>query len=70
MKHDTSTPKRTFAKAVSWESFSNLVCLALAYAIFGNLGGCLVFTGVCFVVKLLLFYGHERLWHQLDWGKR
>jgi uncharacterized membrane protein len=69
MKHDTSTPKRTFAKAVSWESFSNLVCLALAYAIFGNLGGCLVFTGVCFVLKLILFYGHERIWHQIPFGK-
>ena len=36
---------------------------------FGNLGGCAVFTGLCFVVKLILFYWHERAWHQIQWGK-
>ena len=27
---------------------------------FGNIGGCAVFTAVCFIVKLILFYYHER----------
>ena len=69
MRPDPSTPKRSFAKAVSWETFSNLVCFGLAYATFGNLGGCAIFTGVCFVVKLILSYWHERAWHQIQWGK-
>lgn len=69
MKPDASSPKRSFAKAVSWESFSNLVCFALAYMTFGNLGGCAVFTLICFIVKLVLFYWHERAWHQVRWGK-
>jgi len=69
MKHDTSLPKRTIAKALTWESFSNLVCFGMAYAVFGNIGGCAVFTLVCFMVKLILFFFHERLWHQFDWGK-
>lgn len=69
MRPDPSTPKRSIAKAVSWETFSNLVCFALAYAIFGNLGGCAVFTLICLVVKLILFYYHERIWHQVQWGK-
>jgi adenylylsulfate kinase len=56
-------------KALSWETFSNLVCLAMAYATFGNLSGCVIFTVVCFFVKLALFYGHERLWHQISYGK-
>ena len=70
MKPDASIPKRSVAKAVTWETFSNLVCLALAYAMFGNFGSCLAFTGICFVVKLILFYYHERIWHQIQWGKR
>jgi adenylylsulfate kinase len=69
MKPDSSTPKRSFVKALSWETFSNLVCFALAFAMFGNIGGCVVFTAIAFIVKLILFYGHERLWHQIDWGK-
>jgi len=70
MKPYPSTPKRTIAKAISCDSFSNLVCFGLAYATFGNLGGCAVFTGVCFLVKLILFYYHERMWHQIPFGKQ
>jgi len=70
MKPDSSTPKRTFFKGLSWESLSNSVCFGLAYLVFGNLGGCAIFTGICFVVKLILFFGHERLWHQISWGKK
>jgi uncharacterized membrane protein len=70
MKPDPSTPKRSVAKAISWETFSNLVCFVLAYAMFGNIGGCLIFTGIAFVVKLILFYYHERIWHQVEWGKK
>ena len=66
---DTSTWERTLLKAFSWESISNLVCFALAYLVFGSLGGCAIFTLVCFAVKLVLFLVHERLWHQIPWGK-
>jgi uncharacterized membrane protein len=45
------------------------VCFAIALAVFGSIGGCLIFTGVCFAVKLVLFYFHERIWHQIAWGK-
>jgi adenylylsulfate kinase len=69
MRADPSTSKRSIAKAITWETFSSLVCFGLAYATFGNLGGCAVFTVVCFVVKLILFYYHERMWHQIRWGK-
>ena len=70
MKPDASTRKRTVVKALSWETSSNLVCFGFAYAMFGNLGGCAIFTGTCFVVKLILFYYHERVWHQIPWGKQ
>ena len=69
MKPDPSTRRRSVLKALSWETFSNLVCFGLAYVMFGNLGGCAVFTAVCFIVKLILFYYHERLWHQIPFGK-
>jgi uncharacterized membrane protein len=69
MKPDASAPKRSIAKAVSFEIMSNLAGFSIAYLMFGNLGGCAVFTALCFVVKLLLFYWHERAWHQIQWGK-
>jgi hypothetical protein len=56
MKPDTSTPKRSIAKGISFETVSNLAGFGIAYVTFGNLGGCAIFTGICFVVKLVLFY--------------
>jgi uncharacterized membrane protein len=70
MKPDSSTLRRTIAKAVSWETISNLICLGLAWAWFGNFGGCAAFTLVCFLVKLALFVPHDRVWHQIPYGKK
>lgn len=49
-------------KALSWETLAGVFCLGLAYLFFGHLNECLVFTLVCFVFKLVLFYWHEKLW--------
>jgi uncharacterized membrane protein len=70
MKPDPSTPKRSIAKAVCWETVSNLVCFLLAWATFGDFGGCAVFSIICFGVKLVMFYYHERLWHQIPFGRQ
>ena len=64
------TSKRSIAMALSWEIFSNLICLVFAIAVFGNVAGCILFTVICYFLKLILFYFHERLWHQIDWGKK
>ncbi len=53
---------KTWIKAISWEFFSNILCFFLAYLMFGNIGTCLVFTGICVAFKIILFYIHESLW--------
>ena len=65
-----TTRKRMIVKAITWEVVSNTICLGLAYTIFGNFGGCLMFTGICFALKIGLFYGHECAWHRTRWGKQ
>lgn len=64
-----STRARTITKAVTWETLSNSVCFLIAYLIFGKVGDCLIFTVICTLLKLVLFYYHERLWHKSTWGK-
>ncbi len=70
MRRDPSTRRRSIAKGLSFEVLSNLVCGLLAYEWFGNITSCVLFTLVCFIVKLILFYDHERLWHQIPYGKQ
>ena len=66
---DPSTRKRTIIKAISWETFSTLATFCVAWLMFGNLGTCIVFATTTFLMKLVLFYGHDRLWHQIPYGK-
>lgn len=54
--------KRKLLKAVSWETSSNLVCLGMAYAMFGDIGSCLVFTAICVAIKIVGYCLHESLW--------
>jgi adenylylsulfate kinase len=70
LKPDPSMVRRSFLKALSWETFSTLATMGLAYLIFGNWGSCLIFSLVCYLMKLALFTVHERLWHQIPYGKR
>jgi len=69
MRPDPSTPHRTIIKAVTWETVSTLATFGVAWLMFESLGVCITFAVITFLMKLILFYGHERLWHQLAWGK-
>ena len=64
-----SQPKRTFTKAISWETLSTTATLGLAYWMFGNFGGCVLFSFIAYFMKLGLFYFHDRFWHKITWGK-
>lgn len=66
---DSSKPLRSFVKAVSWETFSTLATFGLAWLMFGQIRACIVFASVSYIMKLLMFYLHERIWHQCQWGK-
>lgn len=69
MRPDPSKPIRSVIKGVSYRMFSMPVSPILAYALTGSwvLAGKL---GVCeAVIKVILFYVHERVWHQIPFGK-
>jgi uncharacterized membrane protein len=37
---------------------------------FGSVSLCVMFAVVSFIVKLVLFYIHDRVWHQIPYGKQ
>ena len=56
------------AKALSWRVVASVITFLLVYAFTGTL---LLSVGVGafdFVVKLVLYYLHERLWGGIGWG--
>lgn len=64
-----SKPIRSWIKGISYRMFSMPVSPILAFALTGDwaLAGKL---GVCeAIIKVILFYVHERVWHQIPFGK-
>ena len=61
--------KRSLVKAVSWRSLATMSTIAIVYAFTGKAALSLGVGAVEVAVKLLLYYGHERLWNGIGWGK-
>jgi adenylylsulfate kinase len=61
---------RSVLKALSWRIFGTLVTSALVFLFTRRLVLSLAVGGVEFVSKIALFWGHERLWDRLPWGKQ
>lgn len=57
-------------KGFTWESFSFFLTLIITYVYTGSMQTSIELTSICFAFKIVFFYVHERIWHQVSWGKR
>jgi uncharacterized membrane protein len=65
----SSIPLRSFIKGVCWETISFIITFFAVYAVYGNFLDSLKFSWVLSVIKILLFFLHERVWKKIRWGK-
>jgi len=63
------TKARSFAKALSYRIWGTLSSFVVAYVITGNatLSGAIAFWET--VVKVFIYYAHERGWNKIKWGR-
>jgi sulfate adenylyltransferase subunit 1 len=59
---------RSAVKAISWRIAGTLLTVIAAYALTGDLATTLSVGAIEVTVKLLLFFGHERLWARIGIG--
>ena len=59
---------RSLAKAVSWRATGSLDTFVLAWAFSGNVSLAAAIGGTEVLTKIVLYYGHERLWSRLKIG--
>ncbi|VVB79867.1 Uncharacterised protein [uncultured archaeon] len=64
-----STLERSFVKGIVWEGFSFIITFIAIYLFYGNLGQSLLFTFWFTLIKIILFFAHERIWKEIKWGK-
>jgi len=59
---------RSIIKGLTWRVVASFTILVITYLLTGEMETALKVTGVEFVVKLLLYYFHERAWQQVPRG--
>lgn len=72
------SPQRSILKAISWRLVASGSTFIISFTIFTQatetafgeiLGAVSMITAVDIVAKLILYYLHERLWTNIEWGK-
>ena len=60
---------RTISKIVTWRVLITASNFLIPFIMTGSWGSAALFLGLATVVNIALFYGHERLWNRIVWGK-
>lgn len=69
LKITKDSPQRSILKALSWRIVATLTTMVIIYVVSGSLDWALMGGAFDVVIKLLLYYLHERLWTNIQWGK-
>jgi len=60
---------RSLAKAISWRATGTLDTFVISYLITGKLALAGSIAGTELLTKIVLYYGHERVWAVIPWGR-
>ncbi len=60
---------RSVVKGLAWRCLATLATISLVYAFTHKLALSFEVGAVEVVLKLILYYGHERAWNYVTWGR-
>ena len=60
---------RSLIKATSWRMVGTIDTVVVSYFVTGKIKLALSIGGVELFTKILLYYGHERLWNRIPLGR-
>ena len=60
---DQSSRTRSLVKALTWRITATLTTAVIAYIVTGELNTAVIIGGLEFVLKFIMYYGHERAWN-------
>ncbi len=61
-------PKRHLAKAFTWRIIASLTTFAIGWGITGDMHFGAAIGGFDVVIKIVLYYFHERIWYHSRYG--
>ena len=65
----SDTRSRSLVKALTWRLLASLTTVVIVLLLSGELELALTVGGVEAIAKLIVFYGHERAWSFVRWGR-
>lgn len=64
------TKRRSVVKAITWRTLGTLDTIVISYVLTGEIKTAISIGGIEVFTKMLLYFGHERIWNMIKWGKR
>ena len=61
---------RSIVKGISWRFIATTTTIIIVYFFFGRLDLAIAAGMIETVLKVGLYWGHERIWHKVRWGKQ
>ncbi len=62
-------PLRSILKTVSWRIVGTIDTIVISWVLTGEIETALAIGSVELVTKMILYFGHERLWNMISFGK-
>ncbi|MDP2068113.1 MAG: DUF2061 domain-containing protein [Lutibacter sp.] len=63
-------PIRSIVKAISWRVVGTVDTMIISWFITGELSMALTIGSIEVITKMVLYYGHERIWNLIKWRKQ
>lgn len=63
-------PIRSIVKAMSWRVVGTVDTMVISWFITGELSMALTIGSIEVITKMVLYYGHERIWNLIKWRKQ
>ncbi|HSD64327.1 MAG TPA: adenylyl-sulfate kinase [Ignavibacteriaceae bacterium] len=64
------TKIRSVVKAITWRALATLTTMSLVFIFIGDMTLALSVGGIEVVLKMLIYFTHERVWDKIKWGKK
>ena len=64
------TNKRSIAKGISWRVVATTTTILIVYFFFGRLDLAIAAGFIETILKIVLYWAHERVWMKIRWGKK
>lgn len=68
-RRETEKHSRSILKSITWRVTATLTTGILVWIFTRDLTIALSLAGVEVVIKIIIYYFHERAWNAVDWGK-